>query len=600
MKMSKRITAGLIAGLLALTPCAAYSLTAFAGADDSYTITVNETIEDYAYKAYQIFSGTLKDGKLAQIDWATGFGSAGFLSDLQNDAAFCTDPDDADTNLFKGAETAEDVANVLKNLDDETDVEKLAQFAKLAKKNIGTAPVTDSTYDTESGKHKINVTGSGYYLIEETEIPAGDPAGENEIYSRFMMKVVESTTVKPKRELPELHKKIDDGTTDGTTGNTASIGDTVTYKLTTKVPNMIGYDKYFFNIKDTLSAGLTYVPDSIKVTVNSVEINKDEDGDYATYEDGMWYYVTTDSAGDAGTNIAIVFENFLADYKAYEGKDIVVTYDAILNNDAVIDGEGNPNTASLTYSNNPNEEGEGKDDEHPDEPGSSTPTGKTPDETVKTFTTEIEILKVDKDNHDVKLDGVKFRLTGAGLKSVLTEKGLFVKDDTVTGEDAYYLLTNGDFTNEAPNGNAEHDAAYQDKTQKYAFTTVTGEETGLIYVDTEGETAEGGKLKFSGLNAGEYTITEIKTQEGYNLLSSPITVTIGAGTIASDLKSCTFTYAPEDKMDGNVITIENSQGSTLPSTGGIGTKLFYLIGGMLVVGSGVILVTKKRMSGVEK
>ena len=585
MKKSMRIAAGLIAGLLALTPCVVTSLTAEA---TSITIKGAGTGDaEHEYAAYQIITGELteKDGKqvLSKMEWGTGVDSAALIAALTANAT--------DLGITMPAETTvENIADALSAITgDAAKVEKLAKIFN----ETGILKGTPAEIEPDGSNYKATLPADGWYFIKDNLTPADGNA-----VSANLLQVIGDVTVNPKYSLPSLEKKILEGE-DEKDANTASIGDTVTYKLTTKVPVMTGYDKYFFNISDTLSKGLTYVPDSVKVTVGGTEITADADNDPQTVEAGMHYYATDAAATDGtGTSIKFVFQNFVNEFKGAEGQEIVVTYDAVLNNDAVIDGAGNPNTASLTYSNNPNSEGEGEPTK-PDEPGSTTPTGKTPDETVKTFTTEIVIDKIDKDTKD-KLDGIKFRLTGTGLQSVLTEKGLYVKDDSVTGENAYYLLKDGSFTNDAPTGDADHDKDYESTTQKYAFTTASSVSENAVYVDTEGVTADGGQLKFSGLNAGTYTITEIETLEGYNLLTSPITVTIGEGTIAADLSKCTFTYEPDDMMDGNIITIENSQGSTLPSTGGIGTKLFYMIGGMLVVGSGVLLVTKKRMSKIEK
>lgn len=103
----------------------------------------------------------------------------------------------------------------------------------------------------------------------------------------------------------------------------------------------------------------------------------------------------------------------------------------------------------------------------------------------------------------------------------------------------------------------------------------------------EVSTDASGKVSFAGLAAGTYTLTETETLAGYNILTDSITVTIAADGTA------TFVGATGT---GNEVTVVNNAGSTLPSTGGIGTTIFYVIGGILVLGAGVLLVTRRRMS----
>jgi len=623
MKKKMRIAALLTTGLLALTPCAAASMGLTAFAEDTYAINIMEpedkdAIEGYTYNAYQIFSGKLyqkNEGStqilvLSDIDWGQGFNSTGFLAALKADTAFGA----GDANLFKDCTNATEVADVLKS-DAMNDTDKLAEFAKQAKKFVpkdGETPQPAGTTSTrvkvnegDPYTYMINVSNPGYYLIEETAAPKANEDDPDPVaYSRFMLDVVGKADVTTKRDYPTLEKKIVEATSE-VDANAVNIGDTVSYKLTSKVPNLTGYDKYFFNVNDTLSKGLTYDADSLVVKIGTgataVPATKDTDTNNTNNAaGGIYYYVTPGTDANGNTTLKIVFEDFYNSFKNIApGTPITITYDAVLNNDAVIGEAGNPNTASLIYSNNPNEEGDGTPGK-PDEPKDDSVTGETPKDTVKTFTTEIIIDKIDATTK-AKLNGVKFRLTGTALKSVLTEEGLFVKNSTVTGDDAYYLLKDGSFTKDA--ATAETADKYASTTVTYAKTTDTSVIEQAAYVDTEGVTAEvegvNGVLKFTGLAAGTYTITEIETVNGYNLLTSPITVTIAAD-INTEAQTCEFTYTPADKMTGNKITIENKQGSTLPSTGGIGTKLFFVFGAVMAIGSGIYLVTKKRMAGVEE
>ncbi len=210
----------------------------------------------------------------------------------------------------------------------------------------------------------------------------------------------------------------------------------------------------------------------------------------------------------------------------------------------------------------------------------------------------------------------------AGINPTLVEDEVesyeyqrFVEDPSGT----YYRLKDGTFTNNA----SLPDSSYDNKTKKYTAQTepwaeMTVEEKEAATVTQIVETDENGVLLFRGLQAGEYTLTEIEAPEGYNLLSQPINIKVEwAATKAqdnanvADADTCTWTisYKLAGDSDWTTITatddttitdlfqldVENKAGTELPSTGGIGTTIFYIVGAILVIGAGVILVTKRRM-----
>lgn len=233
-----------------------------------------------------------------------------------------------------------------------------------------------------------------------------------------------------------------------------------------------------------------------------------------------------------GQVITFKFENV----KGWDGKKIDIKYTAKVNNNAVIGTSGNENKVNLEYSNNPTQESSSE---------------KTPDDKTRTFVTEFKLVKVDA-NDNSKLAGVEFELTGTKLNTV--------------------LVTDAD-------GNR---------------TVQVTEENVKITVKTD----ENGEIKFTGLAAGEYTLTETKPLEGYNILSEPIKITIGWTAPADDNSACTWTYSDNVDTSGNIatITVENQGGAELPSTGGIGTTIFYVVGGLLVVGAAVLLVTRRKVA----
>ena len=374
-----------LALVLALTLLLAMSATVFA-ADDTYTITISgdNVVAGHTYEAYQIFKGDLaeKDSKtiLSNITWGNGITEAG------------------KTALGNAAEKAE----TLKTADD------AAAFAKA----VALYLQNPTTSVDGTGKYTISGLKAGYYLVKDTQAPADD------FYSAYIMEVVSNVEAEPKGDKPTVDKNIkDDGET--TKVNEASIGDTINYEVTSKVPDMTGYTKYFFVLNDTMSKGLTFNND-VAVTIGDTTLDADK------------YTVAYNTDTATGiTTIEIVIKDFINYTK---GAAILVTYSATLNQDASLDPvAGNPNKVQLTYSNNPNVDGKG-DPKNPDKPGEGAPTGKTPESETKTYVTGIKLTKVDGQNKNQTLTGAKFEIKGEGMKVVLVNKEMYKKSASGTYE----------------------------------------------------------------------------------------------------------------------------------------------------------------------
>ncbi len=274
-----------------------------------------------------------------------------------------------------------------------------------------------------------------------------------------------------------------------------------------------------------------------------------------------------------------------------KGADIVITYNATVNDKAVIGNTGNPNTVTLEYSNNPADSGDGVPDN--DNDGVQ---GETPEKVVKTFVTEIEMTKLD--DKEAPLAGAVFNVKGTQINKVILTGEHFV--EAADGE--YYLLNDGTYTTKEPTEQTE--AQYADKNKKYkkeAYTTTSVQETANVAFQVISDA--NGKIKVTGLQEGTYTFTEIQAPDGYNLLKQPITVVIESN--ADGLTNLDqFAWSKGAASSSNVTVdangtfkfeVVNEKGSTLPETGGIGTTIFYILGAILVVGCGIVLVSRKRM-----
>lgn len=297
--------------------------------------------------------------------------------------------------------------------------------------------------------------------------------------------------------------------------------------------------------------------------------------------------------------------------RIWRGETVIVTYEAELNEKAEIgDGTGNTNTAILEYSNDPNTEyGDynnpgtpGKPNPDPTDPetGNPLPTipmGETPEQVTNTYTTGIKLFKIGE--NDTKLTGAEFQITGDKMVVVLVSGNVFVEDLGGT----YYKLNNGSYTETEPNPSNESE--YASTTTKYTKTTINDRVMDSTEsVEVKAFVDEDGCLTFEGLGEGTYTIEEVTVPAGYNKAANTVVTIDWNPNAVNPAKMWTATVGGEQLAfnDGEGVfdlTIKNQSGSELPSTGGMGTTIFYIVGGALVLFAVVLLVTKKRMKDAQ-
>lgn len=521
------------------------------------TSTVFAADTTHTYEIYQIFTGDYSDGVLSNVKWGqNGTGTKG--------------------------EAVSDT--ILKELEAVTS--STSDTAKLA--------VINKYVDLESkafqsgSETKYEGLLNGYYLVKDQDNTQGEEQGTNGYYTLYVVQVVNGTLeFTPKGDVPEVEKKIVEGN-NKVDVNEASIGEEVNYEITGTLPtNFDDYNTYYYVFTDTLSKGLTYNED-VTVTVDGVDVT--------TY----FYRNATDYSETAGTTITVGIQDIKAldllnGVTVTKDSKIVITYSATLNENAVIAGEGNPNDVKLDYSNDPNNSGDGAitpPSENPEKPEPTHPTGNTPKDEVVTYTTELTILKNDEDGK--VLTGAEFTLTGDGVKAVLVTTEKFTED--ASGE--YWKLADGTYTTTAPtiaDDETDNSAEYESTTTKYKKETqIVAKGAGKEETNVVGTVGDNGLVTFTGLGAGTYIITETKTPAGYNTIAPvTFTLTFSAETKTFVSDNTKVVVGEDNKLD---TTIVNKKGATLPSTGGMGTTLFYVIGAILVIGAGILLITKRRMS----
>lgn len=399
--------------------------------------------------------------------------------------------------------------------------------------------------DNETKVLSVDVP-AGYYMIRDA---AGSQEGKDDSYTLYIVNIVGDVTINPKADKPSMIKKIKD--TNDTTGQTSDwidsadydIGDHVPFRLTGTLPsNFAAYSKYTFEFIDDMETGLTFDgANTVKVYVN----------DSTVALDAKWYTVSVGDKNPYQHFEVKIPEMEKVTYKAAEngsemklnaGDRIHIEYTATLNESANIGAQGNMNKAYLKFSNNPNGEG----------------MGETPKDTVIAFTYKLVIDKV---------DGNKVSLAGADFK---LEKQL-------------------------PND------VWVEVTRKTTNATETTDATQFV---------------FTGLDDGIYCLTETKTPAGYNTLE-PIVFTVTANHKSDigriDFESPNRTDILEEltgkefegkiefkKANGNLATqIVNKSGATLPETGGIGTTIFYVLGGVMFAGAALMLVVRRKAEADE-
>ena len=396
-----------------------------------------------------------------------------------------------------------------------------------------------------TGIYTITNLNPGYYLVKDKD---NTLTGADDFYTAYLMKVVGNVTAAPKGDKPTLNKQIKHNENGewGVVGDN-QIGDTVEFRTITKVPNTSGYTKYDYIIYDTMSAGLTSnVKSSTDVTI---KVN-DNDTTVLPAE----YYTVTANGNSFSVQVNIL--KAIRDGKMAHDNELFTYYTGVLNADAKVYDEGKQeNAAYLEYSNNPNGEG----------------TGKTPESTVNAWSLPAIIRKVDETGK--ALTGAKFALSKTGA--------LKIADMNCNDEGIPTVTT---------------DLIGMVKAADGKYRVAMDGDTGVVYV------IEAGDPVIKGLDdTVDYYLYETKAPGGYNLLSEPVQFKISASYVedGSNYTSVTVMVGTAVASDALSTNIVNKTGSTLPETGGVGTTVFYLLGGLLAVGAGVVLVTKKRMNKTD-
>lgn len=411
---------------------------------------------------------------------------------------------------------------------------KASNWAQTKANNITADATATVSADASNGKYTATFTGLGYgyYVVA---VPGATVADTNSQYAALVR--VHSTTVSVdiKGDLPTVDKKVQvDGT--GKDATDAKIGDTLTFTLTSTIPDMSAYDTYTFNFKDTLSKGLTFGQ------VKSVKVEN------VTLTENTDYTVTTPTASNNNT-LTVAMKDFKTKQQANAGKKITVTYTATLNKDAVVGGAGNVNSATIQYSNNPSTNG----------------TGESEPSKVRVFTYGFTVDKYTGDQYTdaaTRLAGAEFTLAhkdGSAISFVQVSAG------SATANAVYRVAKAGETGTTTITTPANGKVVFEGlKNGEYTLT-----ETKAPAGYNKLASAIG--VKVNGMNNGTDTTNATVT----------ITYNNNNGSVYDQTAS------------NGVIPVQNKSGAILPGTGGMGTIAFTVIG-VLVIALGVAWTLKRK------
>ena len=568
MKAIKKILAILVV-LCVVFSCGALAAIA---AEPTGSITIqnpgnsNATVAGKTFKVYKIFDATTS-GNNTSYSWYKDGGNIPFY-DFFYGANGIVGQNVENGNVQGAVKYLAEKNSGGNNFELSQVAEKLHDY--IVEKNI--AYVEKITASDTATSVTVSDLSYGYYLVYDDTDLSGD--GTSAVRSAVMLSNVnKDAVITLKANRPQILKQIKKHNEEYGKGTSVSIGDTVTFKITTVVPSHTLYTDYTYYVEDVMHDGLVLDVDSIKVYQNDIEL----EGDFT---------LTTTELSE-GVDFKVDFTALMNDDDKYEiGDELVIIYDAKVTN-AIQAQKANQNTAKLTYSNDPT---------------APTSTGSVSD-VANVYSYQFVFTKFAEDTHGVLTN---VRLAGAEFKLFRVVEGQ--EDQLIT------------FTTIEKNHESTEEGGQATTYTQYvvaegntgSIDTLTTHNKGEATISL-GHLNMGGHLgdvSIFGLAEGTYKLVETKAPDGYVIADKPFKIkiedqigelgSVGTLTVTGQYDGAIGNIVNTNGIAESILTvwaeITNRPGSALPETGGIGTTLFTVLGVILMAGAVAFFISRKRNS----
>ena len=570
MKAIKKILAILVV-LCVVFSCGALAAIA---AEPTGSITIqnpgnsNATVAGKTFKVYKIFDATTS-GNNTSYSWYKDGGNIPFY-DFFYGANGVVGQNVENGNVQGAVEFLAEKNSGGNNFELSQVAEKLHDY--IVEKNI--AYVEKITASDTATSVTVSDLSYGYYLVYDDTDLSGD--GTSAVRSAVMLSNVnKDAVITLKANRPQILKQIKKHNEEYGKGTSVSIGDTVTFKITTVVPSHTLYTDYTYYVEDVMHDGLVLDVDSIKVYQNDIEL----EGDFTLTTTGL----------SEGVDFKVDFTALMNDDDKYEiGDELVIIYDAKVTN-AIQAQKANQNTAKLTYSNDPT---------------SQTSTGSVSD-VANVYSYQFVFTKFAEDTHGVLTN---VRLAGAEFKLFRVVEGQ---------EDQLITFTTIEKTHESTEEGGQATTYTQyvvAEGSAGSIDTLTTHNKGEATISL-GHLNMGGHLgdvSIFGLAEGTYKLVETKAPDGYVIADKPFKIkiedqigelgSVGTLTVTGQYDGEIGNIVNTNGIAESILTvwaeITNRPGSALPETGGIGTTLFTVLGVILMAGAVAFFISRKRNSAV--
>lgn len=570
MKAIKKILAILVV-LCVVFSCGALAAIA---AEPTGSITIqnpgnsNATVAGKTFKVYKIFDATTS-GNNTSYSWYKDGGNIPFY-DFFYGANGIVGQNVENGNVQGAVEYLAEKNSGGNNFELSQVAEKLHDY--IVEKNI--AYVEKITASDTATSVTVSDLSYGYYLVYDDTDLSGD--GTSAVRSAVMLSNVnKDAIITLKANRPQILKQIKKHNEEYGKGTSVSIGDTVTFKITTVVPSHTLYTDYTYYVEDVMHDGLVLDVDSIKVYQNDIEL----EGDFTLTTTGL----------SEGVDFKVDFTALMNDDDKYEiGDELTIIYDAKVTN-AIQAQKANQNTAKLTYSNDPT---------------APTSTGSVSD-VVNVYSYQFVFTKFAEDTHGVLTN---VRLAGAEFKLYRVVEGQEDQLITFTTIEKNHESTEegGQATTYTQYVVAEGNTGSIDtlKTHNEGKATIS-----LGHLNMGGHL---GDVSIFGLAEGTYKLVETKAPDGYVIADQPFEIkiedqigelgSVGTLTVTGQYDGEIGNIVNTNGIAESILTvwaeITNRPGSALPETGGIGTTLFTVLGVILMAGAVAFFISRKRNSAV--